>query len=371
MSRSKRRHSADANLPHFTPLVCVQAPRWSPSTAVLKHATGENVPYVQIYEPRQGTNFSINMPATMLRLTSAPAHGQLTWQGAPIGAGSEIPNAANLTFLSRETTNTSIGFWATGGSRDINTSLTLLAAANPSIVPFPSTCNWALGASQCSNPAFTATLREDSSATIFLIGRSFHGYSRTVATITQVPRNGTLYQVASCCDPVAGRGTAMSIGDEVLDPSSAIVYEPPADKSGDDLESLTFFVRDLSGRPSTPATLSLSVAAVEDTPKLATIPTIATTPLTPVFIPFSGTDPEGSMVTFTLSRAPLHGKVRVGDKAGPELRAFSGALSPDLLLRQHAVDLIDVSSLWPNGVVGPCLWHPLAALGKQGEVTQP
>ena len=83
-----------------------------------------------------------------------------------------------------------------------------------------------------------------------------------------------------------------------------------------------------------------------------------------VFVPLRATDAEGSTVTLTVTRTPMHGTVHP-DGGGPEavLSSFSGGgVVPSQIVEQHATDVLAVSSWWPWG----SSYHPFQALGPRG-----
>ena len=108
--------------------------------------------------------------------------------------------------------------------------------------------------------------------------------------------------------------------------------------------------------------MTIIVTPMEDPPKLTqpsdVSPTSNTThPLTPVFVPLRVFDAEGDIVTLTVAKLPANGKIFLSDAGGlgAELLEFSGIVDPLQMLRQHAVDVVSVSSYWP----GSASWHPL------------
>eukprot|EP00966_Prymnesium_polylepis_P038300 888432-Prymnesium_polylepis.2 len=151
-----------------------------------------------------------------------------------------------------------------------------------------------------------------------------------------------------CCDPITGVGAVIQDGDAVLDGSSAVVFQPERDANGLRMANISFYVRDSSGTPSAPATLTIDVAAIEDAPELVPAPEIVTDPLTPVFVPLRGSDAEGHTVTLTMASNPPHGLVYLPDGAAPgaSFRRFRGGAQDGQIYRQTAVDVVAVSSFW-------------------------
>eukprot|EP00966_Prymnesium_polylepis_P240033 5550401-Prymnesium_polylepis.1 len=283
-----------------------------------------------------------------------------------------MPSGAVVTFVANSSAAgaTSFIYEATGVDHcaSANGTVHLLPEAPPTVLYEPPPCNWPLGILQCASPQLVTITREDVPVTLFLIGRSPHGTDRTTAVVVRAPApaTGTLYQLSSCCDAsdATARGAIIQDGDEVFDGSSAVAFFPAPNSFGDPLTSLVFYVRDSGGAKSANATMTITVEAVEDVPKLQEPPEIFTHPRTPVHVLLRPSDAENDTVTVTVDQLPANGKIFLpdADGLGAELLKFSGIMDPAQILRQYAVDVLAASSWW----AGSWRWHPLQALGEQG-----
>lgn len=127
--------------------------------------------------------------------------------------------------------------------------------------------------------AQTASTDEDTAKAIHLEGTDVDGDPLTYAIVLG-PLGGAL------------TGTAPSL-----------TYTPNANVNG--VDSFTFKVNDGTG-DSAPATVNITVNAVNDAPA-ATTQSITATEDTPATITLAGTDPEGNAVTFTVVTGPSSG----------------------------------------------------------------
>ena len=119
--------------------------------------------------------------------------------------------------------------------------------------------------------------------------------SKQITLVATDPDSTTLtYAIAT---PPAN-GTATISG-------KIVTYKPNANFNGTD--SFTFTVSDGTAT-STPATVSLTITAVNDAPT-ASAQTVSTEKNKPVTITIGGTDPEGSPLTYALGTRPLKGSV--------------------------------------------------------------
>ena len=354
------------------------SPVFAPSQLPLVSNNSGLAPIVQTYRAGASANVSLDASTQRVRLASLPAGGRLQLNGADLAVGVEVPSGAIVTFAAdRDVANaTSFIYEAAGTGGSANGTVHLLPEAPPTVVYNLAPCTWPLGVVQCAPPQLTVATKEDEPVTIVLIGRSPHGTDRTTAVVVRVPTSGTLYQLSTCCDAsvASARGAIIRDGDEVLDGGSAVVFVPALHAFGDPLNefvltSLSFYVRDSSGAASANATMTITVTPEEDAPELTDPSDVSptsnsTSPLTPVFVPLRTFDAEGDTVTLTLAQLPAHGKLFLPDAGAPgaELLECSGVVDPSQMLRQHAVDVVGVSSFWP----GSASWHPLQALGPQG-----
>ena len=124
-------------------------------------------------------------------------------------------------------------------------------------------------------------LDEDTPAEITLTGTDPDEGTLAFAVATQ-PQHGTL------------TGTAPSL-----------TYTPAANYNGQDAFS---FVVVAGGDTSSPATVTLVVAPVNDSP-YASNSTVTTSEDTPVTLTLSGGDPDGDPVTYAITQGPAHGTV--------------------------------------------------------------
>ncbi|HOX05006.1 MAG TPA: Ig-like domain-containing protein, partial [Planctomycetota bacterium] len=127
--------------------------------------------------------------------------------------------------------------------------------------------------------AQAVTTAEDTPKDITLTGSDVEGSDLTFTVVT-APAHGTL------------TGTA-----------PALTYTPEANWNGSD--SFTFKVNDGTA-DSTPATVPVTVTAANDTP-VANAQAVTTAEDTPKAITLTGSDVEGSALTFTVVSAPAHG----------------------------------------------------------------
>lgn len=101
--------------------------------------------------------------------------------------------------------------------------------------------------------------------------------------------------------------TAPSHGSATLS-RGVVTYTPTANYNGSD--SLKFTVIDTRGATSSPATVSISIAAVNDAPT-CTNTTLSTPKNTAASVTVSATDPEGSALTYTITTRPTHGSATI------------------------------------------------------------
>ena len=127
--------------------------------------------------------------------------------------------------------------------------------------------------------AKSASTNEDTSVAVVLAGTDADGESLTYSIVT-APGKGTLV------------GTPPNL-----------TFQPAANLSGSD--SFTFRVFD-GVLYSLPATVSLSITAVND-PPVATAKTVTVTEDTPIGVTLAGTDTEGSSLSFTVLTQPTKG----------------------------------------------------------------
>lgn len=125
----------------------------------------------------------------------------------------------------------------------------------------------------------SVTTNEDTSVAIVLSGTDADGNPLTYSVLTN-PTKGTL------------SGTAPNL-----------TYVPSANANGND--SFTFRVNDGTAN-SSPATVSIGITAVNDAP-LADAKSVSTNKNTPVGIVLSGTDVEGSALSFSVLTSPAKG----------------------------------------------------------------
>lgn len=127
--------------------------------------------------------------------------------------------------------------------------------------------------------AKSVTTPEDTSVPVLLAGTDADGDSLTYSIVT-APGKGTLV------------GTPPNL-----------TFQPAANLSGSD--SFTFRVFD-GVLYSNPATVSLTITAVND-PPVATAKTVAVTEDTPIGVTLAGTDTEGGSLSFTVLTQPTKG----------------------------------------------------------------
>jgi uncharacterized repeat protein (TIGR01451 family) len=126
----------------------------------------------------------------------------------------------------------------------------------------------------------TVTTAEDTAKAITLAGSDPEGEALNFSVVSN-PAHGAL----------SGSGAARS-------------YAPAANYDGPD--GFTFRVTDPSGNPSSPATVSISVTAVND-PPVAQAASATTAEDSPVAIALAGSDVDGDPLTFVVVTGPAHG----------------------------------------------------------------
>jgi len=193
-------------------------------------------------------------PLTFTVLTS-PAKGELSG------------TAPNLTYTpnSDVTGADSFTFRINDGTANSATSTVSISVTEVNSVPV-------------ATPRSVTTL-EDTNVAITLAGTDADGDTLTYTVLTQ-PTKGTL------------TGTAPNL-----------TYRPNANANGSD--SFTFRVNDGTAN-STPATVSISITPVNDIP-VANPRSVSTSRNTPVAVVLTGSDVEGSPLTYTVLTSPTKG----------------------------------------------------------------
>jgi hypothetical protein len=162
-----------------------------------------------------------------------------------------------------------------------------------------------LGGSQPSQPptanATSKTTAEDTPAAVTLTG-SDPDTCELVFSVVTAPAHGTVGTITN---------NACVNGNPKTD-SASITYTPAANYNGPD--SFTFLVNDGTSS-SSPATVSLTVTAVNDAP-VASAGSVTTPKNTAAPATLTGTDPETCELTFAIGTAPAHGSLgAVGNQA--------------------------------------------------------
>jgi VCBS repeat-containing protein len=188
-------------------------------------------------------------------IVTQPTHGTLT--GA--GASWTYTPAANYSGPDNFTFTVSDG---TATSAPATVSITVTAANDAPVA----------NAQSVSTP-------EDAPRVVTLTGTDLDGDALTFAIVTQ-PAYGTL----------TGSGASWT-------------YTPAANYSGAD--AFTFTASDGTAT-SSPATVSISVTAVNDAP-VADAQSVTTAQDVPLAVTLTGTDVEGSALTYTIVASPAHG----------------------------------------------------------------
>ncbi|MEX2554386.1 MAG: cadherin-like domain-containing protein [Actinomycetota bacterium] len=116
-----------------------------------------------------------------------------------------------------------------------------------------------------------------------------------IFSVASAPSHGSLGAIAN---------QACTNGSPNTD-KATVTYTPATDYAGSD--SFTFTVHDGTSA-SSPATISLTVNAVNDVPTALSGSTSTTTD-TPVTVTLNGTDPESCSLTFAISQQPGHGSL--------------------------------------------------------------
>jgi RHS repeat-associated protein len=143
--------------------------------------------------------------------------------------------------------------------------------------------------------------------------------------LARLPEEGELTRADGSALPALG--TPLPVGE------AQILYRPFADRHGSD--EFTFTVSD-GAATSAPATVSLTIASVNDAPvALATAATTAED--TSVEITLAGADLDGEALTYLITTPPAHGTLAFADGTPlpPELQA-AGFASPALLYTPDA-----------------------------------
>ncbi|MFH6995383.1 Ig-like domain-containing protein, partial [Flavobacterium sp. FlaQc-48] len=222
-------------------------------------------------------------------VSTLPAHGTLALGGVAVTAGQVLTptEAGNLTYDpdGTFTGNDTFTFTAKDNLGAISTSATFTIAVGNN----PPTANNVTNA--------TAIASTDAAKAISALSGSDTDGTVVSYTVSTLPAHGTL----------ALGGVAVTAG-QVLTPTEAgnLTYDPDGTFTGND--TFTFTSKDNLGAISTSATFTIAVGNNPPTANNVTNATaIASTDAAKAISALSGSDTDGTVVSYTVSTLPAHG----------------------------------------------------------------
>lgn len=152
----------------------------------------------------------------------------------------------------------------------------------------------------------TVTTSEDEPVTLTLAAND-SGTPTFTFVVTRLPPVGKLYQVTADGGPGSALTTAPSI---VSDPQNRMIYVPPLNRSGSNLDSLNFKASD-GNSLSDVATVTISVNPVNDAPRANsdTRQVRSGDILSPMLVLDNDSDVDGDSLIITSFTQPAHGVV--------------------------------------------------------------